>query len=92
MFKDGMICVWDIGYPSPPKYKEARHTILVKVEYEGTNKDLYSMAWVGGAGAGWVLVGTQQGLAGWKVVTDKLKEEKFPKSKPKMVEFRCRHF
>ena len=44
-----MICLWDIGDPAPPKYKNSGHRMLVKVEYEGSTTDLYSMAWVAGA-------------------------------------------
>ena len=83
-----MICLWDIGDPAPPKYKKTGHRMLVKVEYEGSTKDLYSMAWVAGVGSGWVLVGSMDGLAGWRISSRKVKEKKFPQSKPVQVEFR----
>ena len=86
-----MICLWDIGQPAPPKYKDAAHRMLLKVEYEGKTegkKDLYSMAWVAGAGSGWVLVGSMDGLTGWRISSRKVKEKKFPQTKPTQVEFR----
>ena len=83
-----MICLWDIGDLAPPKYKQKGHRMLVKVEYEGSTKDLYSMAWVAGSGSGWVLVGSMDGLAGWRISSSKVKEKKFPQSKPVQVEFR----
>ena len=86
--QDGMICLWDIGTPSPPKYKEARHRMLLRVEHEGSNKDIYSMAWVPGAGSGWVLVGSMDGVSGWRISSRKVKEEIFPHSGPVRVEFR----
>ena len=83
-----MICLWDIGEVAPPKYKKTEHRMLVKVEYEGSTRDLYSMAWVAGAGSGWLLVGSMDGLAGWRISSRKVKEKKFPQSKPVQVEFR----
>ena len=56
--------------------------------YQSTIKDLYSMVWQGEAGAGWIMVGTAAGLMGWRIKTQKVREEKFPKTGPKMVEFR----
>ena len=83
-----MICLWDIGEPAPPEYKATKQSLLLKLPYEGTTKDLYSMAWVAESGAGWVLVGSMEGLAGWRISTREVKEEKFPQTKPRMVEFR----
>ena len=87
-----MICLWDIGEPAPPKYEKTGHSLLLKVAYKGItedkDKDLYSMAWVAEAGSGWVLVGAKEGLAGWRISTREVKEEKFPQTKPRMVEFR----
>jgi len=85
--KDGVICLWDIGNPTPPRYK-TQHSALLKVTYQSTIKDLYSMVWQGEAGAGWIMVGTAAGLMGWRIKTQKVREEKFPKTGPKMVEFR----
>jgi len=84
---DGVICLWDIGCPTPPHYK-TQHSALLKIAYKGTKKDLYSMAWQSEAGAGWIMVGTEAGLMAWRIETQKVKEEKFPKTVPKMVEFR----
>ena len=81
-----MICLWDIGNPAPPKYKEVRHKNLLRVEYKGTSKDIYSMAWVGDSGAGWIMVGTMDGLLGWRISSDSVKADSSPR--PHMVEFR----
>ena len=86
--QDGMICLWDIGELAPPKYQNTGHRMLVKVEYEGNTRDLYSMAWVAGVGSGWLLVGSMDGLSGWRISSRKVKEKKFPQTKPAQVEFR----
>ena len=83
-----MICLWDIGQPAPPKYESTKQSLLLKLSYEGTTRDLYSMAWVAEPGAGWVLVGSMEGLAGWRISTREVKEERFPLTKPRMLELR----
>ena len=85
-----MICLWDIGHPLPPQFRHAKHSLLLKVKFEGKPGKLYSMAWVAeaGSGSGWVLVGSEDGLAGWRISSRKVKEKKFPQTKPVQVEFR----
>ena len=47
--------------------------------------DVYSMGWV--MMGQWVMVGIMKGHVGWKVVAEQVKEDKFPRHKPSMVEF-----
>ena len=64
----------------------------MSVRQEGRGpRDLCSLAWVAGqlgAGWGWVLVGGRQGLAGWRISTREVKAERFPLTKPRMLELR----
>ena len=80
--------MWDIGSLDPPQYKEVRHSRLLQLDMERSNKDLYSMAWVGDGGTGWIMVGTMDGLLGWKISSERVKEEGLDSYQPKMVEFR----
>eukprot|EP00092_Neocalanus_flemingeri_P023940 GFUD01025969.1.p1 GENE.GFUD01025969.1~~GFUD01025969.1.p1 ORF type:complete len:405 (+),score=122.90 GFUD01025969.1:71-1285(+) len=80
---DSVVSLWDIGDPSPPHYSKCKEVQLLKLAAD--MGDVYSMAWVGEEQ--WVMVGTQQGLVGWKIREDKIKEVQFPKHKPGMVEF-----
>ena len=88
-----MICLWDIGNPAPPTYENAQHSNLLKLQYkfnfeEKSLRGLYTMAWVGDAGTGWILVGTSDGLTGWKISSDNIKKDEFPKTRPSKVELR----
>ena len=85
-YQDGVICLWDIGHPSPPTYSQVQHTALLKLNFAGSDKDIYSMAWVGDSGAGWIMVGTMDGLLGWRISSDSVKAHSSPR--PHMVEFR----
>ena len=80
---ESIISLWDIGDPNPPDYSRCRHVQLLKMVAD--MGDVYSMAWV--EEGQWVMVGTMKGLVGWKVMADKVKEDKFPRHKPIMVEF-----
>lgn len=81
---NSMICLWEVATPTPPHYTGAGHTKLHVLSADVG--DLYSMAWV--AEAEWVMVGAEEGLVGWEIKPEKIKEEKYPKFKPKMVTFR----
>ena len=85
-----MICLWDIGHPAPPQFRDAEHSLLLKVKFVGNPVKLYTMSWVAeaGSGSGWVLVGSEDGLAGWRISSRKVKEKKFPPTNPVQVEFR----
>jgi len=85
---DGIISLWDIGSPNPPRYLEMEHTKLIELELERRNKDLYCMAWVGDNGAGMIMVGTMDGLMGWRISSERVKEERFGSYQPQMIEFR----
>ena len=64
------------------------HTKLIELELERRNKDLYSMAWVGDNGAGMIMVGTMDGLMGWRILSERVKEERFGSYQPQMIEIR----
>ena len=85
-----MITLWDIGHPAPPQFRQAEQRMLLKLKVAGNPEKLYTMAWVveAGSDSGWVLVGTEDGLAGWRISSRKVKEKKFPQTKPTQVEFR----
>jgi len=77
------VSLWDIGQPDPPAYGKTKHVHLLKMVAD--MGDMYSMAWVGDTQ--WLMVGTVQGLLGWRIKEKKVKENRFPKHKPSMVEF-----
>jgi len=80
---NSVVFMWDIGQPDPPTYGKVKHELLLKIEAD--TGDMYSMAWVGETQ--WLMVGTVEGLIGWRIKEKKVKEVKFPKFKPRMVEF-----
>ena len=86
--QDGVICLWDFGNPAPPNYSNVTNHLLLKLNYRRANKNLYTMAWAGDKGTGWIMVGTEDGLMGWRISSSKVKEVKFPKINPKMVELK----
>ena len=86
--QNGVINLWDIGSHNPPRYVGMEHTKLIELELERRNKDLYSMAWVGDNGAGMIMVGTMDGLMGWKISSERVKEERFGSYQPQMIEIR----
>jgi len=75
--------LWDIGDPRPPHYNCRPRQLVRLVADSG---DIYSMAWV--TEEEWLMVGTAEGLVGWKVLEEKVKEEMFPRYRPNMVKFR----
>ena len=89
--QDGTICLWDIGSPAPPSYKNVTNLLLLKLKLDFGPDDLqnlYTMAWAGDTGVGWIMVGTEHGLRGWRISSRKVKETKFPKTCPEMVKLR----
>lgn len=77
------VYLWDIGQPDPPRYTKTKSVQLLKIIAD--MGDIYSMAWVGENQ--WLMVGTVKGLVGWRIKDTKVKEVKFPKYNPIMVEF-----
>jgi len=80
---NSVVSLWDIGDPSPPTYNKCGHVQLLKLAAD--TGDIYSLAWVDERQ--WVMVGTMQGLVGWKINKSKILDETFPKHKPVKVEF-----
>jgi len=80
---DSVVLLWNIGQPDPPSYTKGKHVQLLKMIAD--MGDMYSMIWV--EDMQWVMVGAMQGIVGWKISADKIKEKKFLRHKPTAVEF-----
>ena len=81
---NSVVTLWDIGDFNPPTYSKCKHVQLLKMAAD--TGDIYSLAWVDDEQ--WVMVGTMQGLVGWKIRQSKILGETFPKHTPVKVEFK----
>jgi len=80
---ESVVSLWALKHFDPPHYSKVKHVHLLKMV--ANMGDVYSMAWVGEKH--WLMVGTMKGLVGWNIKERKVKENKFPRHKPTMVEF-----
>jgi len=76
---NGCVSLWNIHNPHPPDFG-TRQTFLMEITVDCT---LYCMSWV--VETSWVLVGGDDGLLGWKLSEDKVRETSFPKYSPSKV-------
>jgi len=78
---NGVVSLWDIHSPTPPEFSNSRQTFLMEISVDDCT--LYCMSWV--EETGWLLVGGDEGLLGWRVREEKVRETCFPKYSPRKV-------